>query len=146
MYYSMIGTLVTIFFGLLISWLSDVYTRNKILRLRSSADLYDEGFNVHMPRHFTSFTATGRKLSALFYHVAHDVSQSTLKVENKLKEVISYSNLHHGGVADERISILNEEDDDEQNENTIRELPLPMPLPRDGGKMFFIGSRRVSFA
>lgn len=140
----MIGTLLTVFFGLLISWLSDVYTRNKVLRLRTSTDMYGEGFNIHMPGHFSVASFTGQKLSELFYHVAHDVSQSTLKVENKLKEVISHTNLHHmhSGDADERINILAEEDD-EQNENTIKELP--QPLPREG-KIFFIGSRRVSFA
>lgn len=96
-YYSMIGTFLTIFFGLLISMLSDMYTRNQILKITSSHDVQkDHGF--HTPGHFSvaSFTvATGRKLSSFIHHVAHDVSQSTLKVENKLKEVISHTNLHH---------------------------------------------------
>jgi hypothetical protein len=134
MYYSMIGTLLTIFFGLVVSMLSDMYTNNQILKIKSSHDI-PRGFRT--PGHFSvaSFTlATGRKLSSFIHHVAHDVSQSTLKVENKLKEVISHTNLHlhHGlhGDAEDRISILNEVDSE-----------CDVPLRKETGprKMFFIG-------
>jgi hypothetical protein len=39
MYYSMIGTLLTIFFGLVVSMLSDMYTKNQILKIKSSHDI-----------------------------------------------------------------------------------------------------------
>ena len=90
------------------------------------------------PAHFSvaSFTlATGRKLSSFIHHVAHDVSQSTLKVENKLKEVISHTNLHHlhhglHGDAEDKISILNEEETD---------CGVSVSSKSGKGKMFFIG-------
>jgi hypothetical protein len=84
MYYSMIGTLLTIFFGLVVSMLSDMYTKNQILKIKSSHDI-PRGFRT--PGHFSvaSFTlATGRKLSSFIHHVAHDVSQSTLRVGKQI--------------------------------------------------------------
>ena len=90
MYYSMIGTLLTIFFGLVVSMLSDMYTKNQILKIKSSHDI-PKAFR--MPGHFSvaSFTlATGRKLSTFIHHVAHDVSQSTLKVEQKLWKLFCF--------------------------------------------------------
>jgi hypothetical protein len=64
-----------------------------------------------------------------------NVSQTTLKVENKLKEVISYSNLHHlhHAADEEKISILNEENDQDGDATAATHL--------DTGrrKMFFIG-------
>ena len=97
MYYSMIGTLLTIFFGLVVSMLSDMYTKNQILKIKSSHDI-SKAFRV--PGHFSvaSFTlATGRKFTSFIHHVAHDVSQSTLKVEHKLKEVVLFPALHPKG-------------------------------------------------
>lgn len=134
MYYSMIGTGLTIFFGLLISKLSDMYTKIEILKITSSHDFH-EGF-FRTPGHFSvaSFTvATGRKLSSFIHHVALDVSQTTLKVENKLKEVISHTNLHHlhHGDADDKIGILNEEEDDCSGSVSSK----------SERKMFFIGHR-----
>lgn len=140
MYYSMIGTMLTIFFGLLISKLADMFTQNQILKITSLHDVNkDHGFGFHTPGRFSvaSFTiATGRKVSSFIHHVAHDVSQSTLKVENKLKEVISHKNLlhlHHGlhGDAEDRISILNEETSPCNDE--------PVQKEAGKGKMFFIG-------
>lgn len=107
MYYSMIGTGLTVFFGLVISKISDMFTKNQILKITSSHDVHEGGFNSHGHFSVASFTvATGRKLSSFIHHVAHDVSQSTLKVENKLKEVILLNgNLHQCDV-EGRISIL----------------------------------------
>lgn len=138
MYYSMIGAGLTVFFGLLVSMISDMFTRNQILKMTSLHDVRQSG--VYGQRHFSvaSFTlATGRKLSTFISHVAHDVSQSTLKVENKLKEVISHTNLHHlhhlphlHADSEDRICILNEE-----------ESECGSPPETDTGlrKMFFIG-------
>lgn len=122
----MIGTVLTIFFGLVISKLSDAYTRIEILRIKSSHDVYEGFFNSPGRLNVASLTvATGRKLSSFIQHVAHDVSQSTLKVENKLKEVISHTNLLYA--SDDKISLLNTEESDNAAPVTIRE------------KMFFIG-------
>lgn len=138
MYYSMIGAVLTILFGLVISMISEAFTRNQILKITSLPDVYHTF--PHSQRHFSvaSFTlATGRKLSTFISNVAHDVSQSTLKVENKMKEVISHTNLHHlhhlphlHSDSEDRISILNEE-----------ESECGTPQVKDTGprKMFFIG-------
>lgn len=133
MYYSLIGTGLTLFFGLLISMISDMFTRNQILKIKSSNNVHDGSFRSTGLASFT--IATGRKLSSIFHNVAHDVSQSTLKVENKLKEVISHTNLHHlhhglHSDAEDRISILNEE-----KEKSGRSLHKDSA----SGKMFFIG-------
>ncbi|CRL00147.1 CLUMA_CG013423, isoform A [Clunio marinus] len=137
MFYSMIGTLLTIFFGLVISLISDEHERVDTLRVSSSQDFHKD-FHLHDRFSVASFTlATGRKLTSFIHHVAHDVSQSTLKVENKLKEVISHSNLHHlhHGIihsdAEERISILNEENGEEDECVSL--------LKSRPDKMFFIG-------
>jgi hypothetical protein len=138
-YYSMIGTLLTIFFGLLISKASDMYTGVQILKIKSTPSFHKSGFPQHGHFSVASFTlATGRKLSSFIHHVAHDVSQSTLKVENKLKEVISHTTLHHlhhgyhlHDDSEDRISILNE------FENGQSDGPLCVEPKK--GKMFFIG-------
>lgn len=115
MYYSMTGCLLTIFFGLAISKLSDMYTRIEILKITSSHDVHEGFFRSPGLMSVASFTvATGRKLSHM-----------TLKVENKLKEVISHS-------AVDKISILNEEDSDSGVSS-----PVSHKLGRE--KMFFIG-------
>ena len=138
MYYSMIGAGLTVFFGLLVSMISDMFTRNQILKITSLHDVRESG--VYAKRHFSvaSFTlATGRKLSTFISSVAHDVSQSTLKVENKLKEVISHTNLHHlhhlphlHAESEDRICILNEEEVD---------CGSPTDKETEPRKMFFIG-------
>lgn len=142
MYYSMIGTLLTVFFGLLISKLSDMFTNNQILKITSLHDVRKEhGFGFRTPGRFSvaSFTlATGHKISSFIHHVAHDVSQSTLKVEHKLKEVISHTNLlhlHHHGLhhsdSDDRINILDDVESTQCDEPVLKETA--------GKKMFFIG-------
>lgn len=130
-YYSMIGTMLTILFGLIISFITDMHTDEYASPKMASEGAHEGGFRT--PGHFSvgSFLslATQRRVSSLI----HNISQSTLKVENKLKEVISHSNLHHLHVPaddEERISILNEEDDSTESCSA-------------GGKhkrkMFFIG-------
>lgn len=120
-YYSMIGTMLTVFFGLIISFITDMHTKRQSdshyasvpPKMMPDSGIHEGGFRT--PGHFSvgSFLslATQRRVSSFI----HNVSQTTLKVENKLKEVISHSNLHHLHVPaddEERISILNEEDDD----------------------------------
>jgi hypothetical protein len=131
-YYSMIGTLLTIAFGLIISHITDKHSERQILKIITD-DADEIGFQPSGHFSVGSFLslATQQRLSSFIRNVSH----TTLKVENKLKEVISHSNLHHLHhlhVADdeERISILNEEDD--QNDGNVH---------KDTGrrKMFFIG-------
>lgn len=139
-YYSMIGTMLTIFFGLIISFLT---RKDKANAPKIVADEIHEG-GFHTPGHFSvgSFLSmqTQRRLSSFI----HNVSQSTLKVENKLKEVISHSNLHHlhhlhvPSDDEERISILNEEDD--QLESSIpAKHNHTIHINTGKRKMFFIG-------
>lgn len=127
-WYSMIGTLLTVFFGLLISMITEFSAKKRILKITSSNDL-------NAPGQFTSstLTASGRKISSFLHHVAQDVTQSTLRVENAIKEVISHSNLHHLHLpsdSEDRISIINEE--------TIQ-CGKVMKKDTATGKMFFIG-------
>lgn len=115
MYYSMTGTLLTIFFGLVISKISDMYTKIEILRITSSHDVHEGFFRSPGLLSVASFTAaTGRKLSLM-----------TLKVENRLREVISHNTL-------DKVSILTEEDDDSG-------VSSPVCTKMGNGKMFFIG-------
>jgi len=143
-YYSMIGTILTIVFGLIISFFTGPNDEDKISNpiLKIVADDVHEG-GFRTPGHFSvgSFlsVATHRRLSSFM----HNVSQSTLKVEHKIKEVISHSNLHHLHLVhvpsddEERISILNEEDD--QLENEISTKSSHMNTGKR--KMFFIGQQ-----
>jgi hypothetical protein len=128
MYYSAIGTFLTIFFGLAFSILFDIFARKQSLHVKTIHDA--KQFNPN----FTSFTvATGRKLSSLIHHVAHDVSQSTLRVESMIKEVISHTNLHlHHTEDEEAIGILSAEQDENEDDGITR-------LIQNNKKMFFIG-------
>jgi hypothetical protein len=137
-YYSMIGTLLTVLFGLIISFITDThsqptlddYAMPKNPVLAALDDSHEGGFRT--PGHFSiaSFRSlvAHRRVSSFI----HNVSQTTLKVENKLKEVISHTHLHHlhvPGDDEERVSILSEQDDASEGSS--------------GGKhkrkMFFIG-------
>lgn len=140
-YYSMIGTVLTIVFGLIISFFTGSNDEDKISNPipKIADDVHEGGFRT--PGHFSvgSFLsiATQRRLSSFM----HNVSQSTLKVEHKIKEVISHTNLHHlhhlhvPNDDEERISILNEEDD--QLETEISTKSNHMNTGKR--KMFFIG-------
>lgn len=128
MYYSAIGTFLTIFFGLIFSMIFDVFAQKQSLHVKTIHD------SKQLNPYFTSFTiATGRKLSSFIHNVAHDVSQSTLRVESMIKEVISHTNLHlHHSNDEEQISILNAEEVSHEDER------IETFLGKDK-KMFFIG-------
>ncbi|XP_070501308.1 sodium-coupled monocarboxylate transporter 1-like [Chironomus tepperi] len=141
-YYSMIGTILTIVFGLIISFFTDSNDDDRIsisIPKIIADDVHEGGFRT--PGHFSvgSFLSipTHRRLSSFM----HNVSQSTLKVEHKIKEVISHSNLHHlhhlhvPSDDEERISILNEEDDQLENEISTKSSHMNTGIR----KMFFIG-------
>lgn len=134
-YYSMLGTLLTVIFGMAISHLTERRTQKKLAK----TSIEHQHHHVHHDRtpgqhisvaSFLSFQAQ-RRMSSLI----RNVSQTTLKVESKLKEVISYSNLNlhhlHHAADEEKISILNEENDREEDESA--------QLDTGRRKMFYIG-------
>lgn len=130
MYYSMIGTLLTVFFGLVFSKISDIFVRQQKLNVKTIHDV-NKAFNPHL----TSVTlATGRKLSSFIHHIARDVSNSTMRVEEYIKDVMSHTNLHlpHLNSDLEGHSILHESDD---SDNEVADAVEVKP----DGKMFFIG-------
>jgi hypothetical protein len=112
-YYSMIGTLLTVLFGLLISYVTDMQANNDYVAApKMSPTAAADGFRTPVSVGSIFSQAAQRRMDSLI----HNVSQTTLKVENILKEVISHGNLHHlhhlhvSSDDEERISILNEED------------------------------------
>jgi hypothetical protein len=126
-YYSMLGTLLTVFFGLIISHLSERETIQKI----TIDTLHEKIPGAH--QHFSVGSFLSLQAKHRVSSFIRSVSQTTLRVEHKFKEVISHSNLHHLHHGDEeRISILNETDD--QSEEGCSHAS-------DTGrrKMFFIG-------
>lgn len=147
-YYSMIGTMLTVIFGLIISYCTDKHDAVAIPKIIADMEHMHEG-GFRTPGHFSvgSFLslATHRRLSSFI----HNVSQTTLKVENKLKEVISHSNLHHlphlhvPADDEERISILNEEDDPTDGNSCggvgVGGSGSDMHINTGKRKMFFIG-------
>jgi hypothetical protein len=140
-YYSMIGTMLTIIFGLIISLVTDMHANNEM----TYDDAHEGGFrtSIHHFPNVSSFlsNATQRRLSSFI----HNVSQSTLRVENKIKEVISHTNLphlHHLHMSaddEERISILNEEDDDVCSSSSGSANRGNVHMNTGRKKMFFIG-------
>lgn len=137
-YYSMLGTLLTIIFGLIISHVDEKRMEKKLLKtsIDQSAELHHHHHFYHnkTPGHHFSVTSflssqAQRSISSFI----RNVSQTTLRVENKLKEVISYTNLHHlqHAADEEKISILNEENDQDES------AAIHMDTGRR--KIFFIG-------
>lgn len=133
-YYSMLGCLLTIIFGLIISYVTEKRAQKKLLKtsIDHSSNHHHHHHHHHFhhdktPGHFSVASFLSLQAQRRMSSIIRNVSQTTLKVENKLKEVISYTNLHHlhHTADEERISILNEEND--QNEEAGRR------------KMFFIG-------
>lgn len=89
MWYSMIGTILTIVLGLTISIITQSYDEWKINRI---ADSRPERFSSN------SFRESTRKISMI-------VQQSTSKIENKICDVISHSTIDEI----DRMRIINEE-------------------------------------
>lgn len=102
MWYSMIGTILTIIFGLTISVITHAYDKWQIKKITPSVQ-------ENKPERFTSnsLMASGRKLSVMVHNMTQDMRQSTAKVENKICDVISHSVLHNED--DDRMAIINEE-------------------------------------
>lgn len=101
MWYSMIGTLLTIGFGLLISILTQYCEERKIAKL--SASTKNQGNISRFSSH--SLPTAARKVSTIVHTMTHDVTQSTSKIENKLRGVILHS---HASDLDE-VNIMNDE-------------------------------------
>lgn len=109
MWYSMIGTVLTIILGLLISILTQCYEEWRITKIASSTKEHVN--NTNGRGRFSSCSGTfasRRKLSTIVQAMTHDVTQSTAKIESKLWEVIAHSNLHHSATSDQ-IDISNDE-------------------------------------
>lgn len=99
MWYSMIGTCLTVIFGLLISILTQFYEDWRIKKISAST-------NDSIER-FTSKTSV-RKVSAIMQSISQDVTQSTSKIENKFWNVITHAHLHLP-IDDDRRSTCNDE-------------------------------------
>lgn len=95
MWYSMIGTLLTIFFGLSISIMTQSYDEWRITQI-TTGQTKEENFGK-----FTSNAPQDRSISAI-------VHESTTKIEHKLWDVISHPHLHHD--AADRIQIMNQDE------------------------------------
>jgi solute carrier family 5 (sodium-coupled monocarboxylate transporter), member 8/12 len=97
MWYSMIGCFLTIIFGLTISIITQAIDDYKVSKFSQPSQDHQN----YLGRFTTnSFTASGRKVSSIIQTVTHDV----LKIENKLREVIS-----HPHTAQDEINICNQE-------------------------------------
>lgn len=86
MWYSMIGTLLTIVFGLIISVLTDYYEKHEIEKISGPTKE-----TVIIERFTPTAFSTGHKISSVAQAMTHDVTQATTKFENKLRDVISHS-------------------------------------------------------
>lgn len=96
MWYSMIGTLLTIFFGLSISVLTQSYDKWKITQIKPSV-----ASNENHGK-FTPNSSPERSTIAAIVH------ESATKMEHKLWDVISHPHLHHD--AADRIQIMNDDE------------------------------------
>lgn len=102
MWYSMIGTLLTVGLGLLISVLTQCYEDRQINKIASSNKEHAENVGK-----FSSISMSGsRKISTIAHAVTNEVSESTSKIEQKLWGVIS----HHTNDGDQR-NIISENDE-----------------------------------
>lgn len=115
MWYSMIGTVLTVGFGLIISVITQFYDDWQIKKISPPSE-------VNEPERFSSnsLMASGRKISVMVQNMAQDMRQSTAKVENKICDVISHSVLH--SAADDRMTIINDDETlqiGEQRENVV---------------------------
>lgn len=106
MWYSMIGTLLTIFFGLLVSILTHWLEKRRIMKIVSTkeATVEDEDDN----NGFKTSRASSRRVSEILQTISHDVKHTAVKVEKKLMDVMTHSH-HIRSHDDDRMNIINEE-------------------------------------
>lgn len=105
MWYSMIGTLLTISFGLLVSLLTEWLDKRRIMKIVTSEKEPD---NDDDNNGFKSSRTSSRRVSEILQTISHDVKQSAAKVEKKLLEVMAHSHLHRPHDVD-KMNIINEE-------------------------------------
>ena len=132
MWYSCIGTLLTIFFGLLISMITEYQNKREIVKIThmttmSSLNLPPVASAAHSVGSTLSRT---KKISSFISSVAHDVNLQSIKIENKIRE-LSHVNLNH----------LNEDNEDRVNimDEETKNHTKCMKKDTGNGKMFFIG-------
>jgi Na+/proline symporter len=100
MWYSMIGTILTIVLGLIISFITQLYDDWRIERITHKEN---------RPEKFSPkpFNESRRKISTIVQNLGQDMKQSTAKLENKICEVIT-ATMHNENEVD-RMKIINEE-------------------------------------
>lgn len=86
-WYSMIGTTLTVFFGLIISLLTQTYDESQIRKIASASNI------SHMMT--SSARASARKISANLQTLTHELSETSAKIENKLWDVMTQSHFYH---------------------------------------------------
>lgn len=101
MWYSMIGTILTIVLGLIISIITQFYDERQIRKI-TAAQQEAEPEGIHP----NSLRSSGRRISSLVQNMTHDMKQSSAKIENKICDVISRPTLHNDA---ERMMIINDE-------------------------------------
>lgn len=119
MWYSMIGTLLTISFGLFVSVVTHWYEKRSIMKIASVKEpkevKEDEDNNG-----FKTSRASSRRVSEILQAISHDVKHTAAKVEKKLLEVMAHSHSHRPH-DDDRMNIINEE--------SIQAEPAPYRTP-----------------
>lgn len=107
MWYSMIGTLLTVVFGLVISIVTHYHDECRIAKLCKATKTEDSDCG-NFKRH--SLTASGRKISAIVHTISQDVANSTAKFEGKFWDMVAVSHNHvHLPKLNEQINISNDE-------------------------------------
>ena len=102
MWYSMIGTLLTIVFGLAISTISQCFDEWRINKIASKHESQPERFSSN------SLMSSRRKISVIVQNMGQDIKCSTEKVENKICEAIANSSMFNENESD-RTQIFNDE-------------------------------------
>ena len=102
MWYSMIGTILTIVFGLAISTISQFFDEWRINKITSNHESQQERFSSN------SMTSSRRKISSIVYNLGQDIKSSTERVENKICGAIANSSMFNESESD-RMKIFNDE-------------------------------------
>lgn len=131
MWYSMIGCLLTVFLGYVFSVIIETISRRQILKITSQAEIKGQEAYRSSADQKSSSHHEGR-IASFITHVVHDVEQQASNMENKIKNIISHTNLAHlhHDMSEDKLGIL--------NEDTVQSVKC---VGKDSGtgKLFFIG-------
>jgi solute carrier family 5 (sodium-coupled monocarboxylate transporter), member 8/12 len=103
MWYSMIGTLLTVTFGLLLSIITHWYEKRQIIKILSEQS-NEGGDNSGLK----SSHPSSRRVSERLQTISHDVMQSATKIEKKILGVLSPSQYNNSN-GDDKMNMINEE-------------------------------------